>query len=106
MRAVAEAAAACIVHSFKSVKLAVGGAKTCCRGERRQVRARRLLYRCGQGALTECICEEPRSLLQRREIFRRVLRRCPRVVEARRVVIADARAALSLWRIPAAPLRR
>ncbi len=79
MRAVAEAAAARVVHALKAVELAIRGAEAGGGCERRQVRAGRLLHRRGQSAFAQCIRKEAGALFQRFEMLRCIVRGRPRI---------------------------
>ena len=106
VRAVAFAAAALIAAALEAVELAVRRAEAGLRDERREIRRGAVLHAGRQGALAHHGGECSRAFLEALQVRRHVLGRLLGVVEARAVVVADARAAFARRRGPAAAVGR
>src|SRR6476660_587842 len=106
VRAVAFAAAALIAAALEAVEFAIRGAEAGVRDQRREIRRGAVLHAGRQCALTHHGRECSRALLEALQVRRHVLGRLLRVVEARAIVVAAARAAFAWRRGPAAAVGR
>ena len=106
VRAVAEAAAAIIVHAFESVELAVGSAEAGGARERGKISAGRILHDRRKSAFAKSLGEQPGLPFEPLKIRSRIFSGGQRGRKSHAVVVADDRFPSPFGRAPAAPVRR